>query len=90
MCGQEYVSWISFSDRSTNKQIKISEYEIKGLLNKADIFCSQLYIEIPLFKASLTLFDNYLTYRPTERQTDQQTKMLLLEALSLELKNAMT
>ena len=67
MCDQEYVSWVPFTDRPTNKQIKMSEYEIKGLLNKADIFCFQLYIEILLFKAFLTLFDIFLT----DRQTDQ-------------------
>ena len=37
-------------DRPTYRQRDKSKDEIKGLLNLADIFCFQLYVNIPLFE----------------------------------------
>ena len=50
MSGQENMRSRIYVDRPTYRQTEMSKYEIKGLLNLADIFCLQIYVKIPLFK----------------------------------------
>ena len=68
MCGQEYVSLRI----SVNRQGKMSNDEIRGLLNLADIFCFQLYVKF----LCLSHFDNFDIFL-TDRQTDRPRRAII-------------
>ena len=73
----------------TNILTKSVERNIKDLPDLFNVFCSQLYVEIPLFKAFWQFFDNFLTDRPKDRQTDQDTQSYKLRARSLKTRTLM-
>ena len=80
MCGQENIWSRVCGDRPTYRQSVMSNNEIKGLLNLADIFCFRLYVRIPLFKPFLKYWHFF------DRQTDRPTKKAIIEAPPRSLK----
>ena len=71
MCGQEYLLLRISVDRLTYRQGIMSDDEIRGLLNLADIFCFQLYVKF-LCLSHFDNFDIFLTDRQTDRPTDRE------------------